>query len=87
MVSSYWLYTVKILHGRKQEFIDYMKERGVMVSQVHKRNDRHSCVSQFAPDMSLGNLDVIENEIVCIPVGWWVTHEQRSYIVGCMKEF
>ena len=54
-----------------------------MVSQVHERNDVHSCVSEFKS--SLPTLDEVTPKLVSIPVGWWVTDEQREYIVNCIK--
>ena len=60
-----------------------MKECGIMVSRVHERNDIHSCVSQYKSD--LPNLDKLVKEMICIPVGWWVTSEDRKYIVDCIK--
>lgn len=81
--SVYWIYT--LLVEDRDEFIKYMKEKGVMCSQVHKRNDVHSCFKQFKKELK--NLDEIEQKIVCIPVGWWVTEKDREYIVDCIKEF
>ena len=82
---SYWIYTLKILYNRKNEFLQYMKFKGIVVSQVHARNDRHSCLEKYIS--KLPNLDLLENQIVSIPVGWWITEEQRNYIVECIKEF
>ena len=83
--SAYWLYTVRILNGRKQEFIDKMKIAGIMTSQVHNRNDTNSCVKRFQEE--LPNLDILEAELVCIPVGWWLSNEELDRIVQSIKEF
>ena len=82
---SYWIYTLKILHNRKNEFIQFMKHKNIVVSQVHARNDTHSCVKEFK--WCLPRLDILENEIVSIPVGWWLTTDNLKYIVDCIKEF
>jgi len=79
--SSYWIYTMKV--NRQQDFMDYMKECGIMVSRVHERNDKHSCVSEFKTD--LPNLDELCGQMICIPNGWWITKEQREYIASCIK--
>ena len=55
-----------------------------MVSRVHERNDIHSCVSEFKTH--LPNLDKIVPKLVSIPVGWWVSKNDREYIVDCIKE-
>ncbi len=54
-----------------------------MVSQVHERNDIHTCVSEYKSH--LPSLDEIQKQLICIPNGWWVTNEQREYIVDCIK--
>lgn len=85
-LSAYWLFTIKIKNNRKQEFMDYMNnERKIMVSQVHNRNDIHSCISDSV--CNLPQLDELEKEIVCIPVGWWLTQENREYILESIKLF
>ena len=62
-----------------------MSSRGVVVSQVHRRNDTHSCVRDFATP--LPNLDHLEGSLVCIPVGWFVTPAMRDWVVQCVREF
>lgn len=79
--SSYWIYTLKV--ERQSDFMDKMKECKIMVSRVHERNDIHSCVSKYR--CHLPNLDKLVKEMICIPVGWWVTPEDRQYIVDCIK--
>ena len=54
--SSFWLYTLRV--SAKFKFMEYMKSHNVMVSQVHKRNDAHSCVAEFKT--ALPNLDKLE---------------------------
>ena len=83
MKSSFWLYTVLV--EDKQRFIDWMKEKGVMVSQVHQRNDVHSCFKEFRS--TLPNLDQIEKTLVCIPVGWWLSEEDVQTIVNACNSF
>ena len=81
--SAFWLYTVMV--DEKQKFIDYMKANNIMVSQVHQRNDVHTCFKDYV--VSLPNLDYVEKHIICIPVGWWITPELRSYIVEKINQF
>ena len=81
--SAYWLYT--ILVDNKAEFIEYMKENGVFCSQVHQRNDIHTCFSQFKTD--LPNLDEFEKKMVCIPVGWWLEERDVKEIIHLIKMF
>ena len=79
--SAYWIYTIKV--ERQDDFMRMMQEKDIMVSRVHERNDKHTCVQDFR--CSLPNLDKVVKEMICIPVGWWVTKEQREYIVESIK--
>ena len=80
--SSFWIYSMLVDH--KDEFMNHMKECGIMVSQVHERNDIHSCVKEF--ETHLPTLDKITPKLISIPVGWWVTKKERQYIVDCIKK-
>jgi dTDP-4-amino-4,6-dideoxygalactose transaminase len=82
MESSFWIYS--LLVDKKQDFMKYMKECGICVSQVHERNDMHSCVKEFRS--CLPNVDKTVPKVLSIPVGWWVTEEDRQYIVDCIKK-
>jgi dTDP-4-amino-4,6-dideoxygalactose transaminase len=77
--SEYWLYTIRILNDKKQEFMENMKDAKIMTSQVHNRNDINSCVKEYQE--TLPNLDILEKEMVCIPVGWWLGEEEMRYIM------
>ena len=79
--SSFWIYS--ILVENRQGFMNHMKECNIMVSQVHERNDIHTCVSEFK--IHLPTVDKIIPQLISIPVGWWVTKEQREYIVECIR--
>lgn len=79
--SSFWIYS--ILVERKEAFQRWMKERGIATSQVHERNDIHSTVRQYKS--ILPNLDSTIPMLSSIPVGWWVTEEDREYIVESIK--
>ncbi len=83
MNSACWLYSIKIKN--KSEFISYMKNNNIMVSQVHNRNDNHSCVSNFKCGLPI--LDDLEKELICIPNGWWLTEEELKKVIRCVKEF
>ena len=84
----YWIYTIKILFNLKNDFIEYMKNRGIIVSQVHARNDINSCMKNFSKKISnLPNLNRLEKQVCSIPVGWWITKNEREYIVKSIREF
>jgi dTDP-4-amino-4,6-dideoxygalactose transaminase len=79
--SAFWLYTIKVVE--RDQFILAMKARGIMTSRVHERNDRNTTVSAYR--RPLPQLDRFIQQMVCIPVGWWVTEEDRGYIVDSIK--
>ena len=60
-----------------------MKEADIMVSQVHNRNDINSCVKEF--EEVLPNLDILEKELVCIPVGWWLEEKCLEIIIKILN--
>ncbi len=80
--SSSWIYSMLV--DKKEDFMKWMKECGIVVSQVHERNDIHSCVKKFKTHLPM--LDKVTPELISIPVGWWITKEQREYIVDCIKK-
>ena len=82
MESAFWIYS--LLVERKGDFMKYMKECGIAVSQVHERNDIHTCVKDYRA--MLPNLDRTIGSVISIPIGWWVTEEDRKYIVDCIKK-
>jgi dTDP-4-amino-4,6-dideoxygalactose transaminase len=68
----------------RDRFMKWMKECNIIVSQVHERNDKHTCVREHMS--ALPQLDRTIGKVVSIPVGWWVNDEQREYIVDCIKK-
>lgn len=80
--SSYWLFT--ILVDERANFARKMEEKGIMVSRVHERTDMHTCQNEYRKN-DLPMLDKIVQKMICIPVGWWVSKEDREYIVDTIK--
>lgn len=81
--SASWLYTFHI--QQRDEFMLWMGEQGIQVSRVHERNDKHTTFRDSKTE--LPNLDTFNSTQVSIPVGWWLTQEQREKIVECVKKF
>jgi len=80
--SAFWIYSMLV--DDRDGFYRHMKECNIIVSQVHERNDKHTCVREFKS--SLPTLDRTIGKVVSIPVGWWVSDEEREYIVDCIKK-
>jgi dTDP-4-amino-4,6-dideoxy-D-glucose/dTDP-4-amino-2,4-dideoxy-beta-L-xylose transaminase len=79
--SSFWIYPMKV--EDRDGFVKRMTEAGITVSPVHERNDAHTCVRQFRA--SLPGLDYAAERLICIPVGSWVSDEDREYIADTIK--
>ena len=80
--SAFWIYSMLV--DDRDGFYRWMKECNIVVSQVHERNDKHTCVANNKS--LLPTLDRIIGKVVSIPVGWWVNDDQREYIVDCIKK-
>lgn len=80
--SAFWIYSMLV--EDRENFMKHMKSCGIIVSQVHERNDKHTCLKEYKT--FLPTLDSIIGKVVSIPVGWWVTEEDRSYIIECIKK-
>ena len=84
--SSYWLYSLLVEKGTKEEFMEYLKEYGISSSPVHHRNDRYDCTIEFA-EGDLEGVDEFYTKQVSIPVGWWLKEEEIEYIVKVIKNY
>jgi len=84
--GSFWLYTILLptLEDRLA-FMAYMKEKGIMVSQVHARNDLHTAF--LSSKANLPGVDSFTKRQVSIPVHWKLSGEERKYIADSCNEF
>jgi dTDP-4-amino-4,6-dideoxygalactose transaminase len=80
--SAFWIYSMLV--DNRDNFMKWMKECGIVVSQVHERNDKHTCTREYIS--KLPSLDRTIGKVISIPVGWWVTDEDRQYIAECIKK-
>lgn len=81
--ASYWLYTIHV--ENRDELMQKLKEEGIMTSKVHSRNDTHSMFAEFKRD--LPGVEEFNRTHLCIPVGWWVTEEDREFIAKKVLEY
>ena len=80
-VSSYWFYT--ILVENRSSFVKHMNSKGVEVRQAHSRNDTSDC---FGGKADLPSTKLIDEQMVQIPCGWWVSESEINYIADCISE-
>lgn len=81
--SSYWLFTIRVEATLRGSLIAHLKEHGIVSSAVHQRNDLHPCVASYAA--RLPQLNVLAEELLCLPVGWWVGATDRDRIVRMIR--
>lgn len=83
--SAFWIFTVKLGSIEERYRVsEYLTEHGVMNSITHTRNDRYSLFKAY--NTSLPGLDYFGDRMLNIPCGWWVSNDDREYIVQCLKE-
>jgi dTDP-4-amino-4,6-dideoxygalactose transaminase len=81
--SAHWLYTMRVKN--RQRFMEHMKDANITASQVHARNDTHTVFKDFKCD--LPGVDEFVSEQVSIPVGWWLTEKDVSYICDMVIKY
>jgi dTDP-4-amino-4,6-dideoxygalactose transaminase len=81
VTPAHWLYTV--LADRRDDLARHLTEAGVDCSQAHRRNDQHPVFAESRTD--LPGLDCFYSRMLHIPCGWWVTDEQREFVVDCIR--
>ena len=80
--SAYWVYT--LLADRRDDLLKALRKRNVFASKVHYRNDIYSCFNR-SEHRPLPGVDAFSRKYLCIPSGWWVSIEDREYIVDAIK--
>jgi perosamine synthetase len=79
---SYWFYTV--MAENRDDLSAHLNAHGIGNSQAHKRNDQHPIFA--ASQCDLPGVDQFYSHMLHIPCGWWVTDEQREYIVEVIRK-
>ena len=83
--SNYWVFPMLITTGIRDEFKRYMEGSGVMVSQVHARNDKHTAYDYDSGPL-FGAASFVSQQIN-IPCGWWLSPEDINRIVSAIKSW
>lgn len=84
-VPAYWLYTIRVLNGKRDNLMRHLKEAGIASSRVHERNDKHTCVLKYRA--MLPGLEQASKEMLCIPMGWWISEDDRKYIITTINKW
>jgi len=81
--SSHWIYS--LLVEDRDSFQKYMKNNGIGCSPVHVRNDQYSIFKDFRT--RLAGCDHFCSRMVNIPVGWWLTPDEKTYIIETINNY
>jgi dTDP-4-amino-4,6-dideoxygalactose transaminase len=81
--STHWLYTVRALS--RDRFVKWMNDNGIQTSRVHQRNDIHTYAREFKAD--LPGVDEFNAFQANVPVGWWLSGDNKNYIINKIKEW
>jgi len=75
--SAEWIFTIFV--ENRDRFVKLMTDKGIAVSRVHDRNDKHPCFKKYS-DYLPQTTQVCET-MICLPCGWWLEQEDLEYIV------
>lgn len=78
---SFWVYPLKV--ADRAGFMRKLVGAGVATSLISRRNDAHSCVAAARTD--LPGLDGVYDRVVYVPVGWWLSEEDRNHVVDTIR--
>lgn len=96
--GAYWLYTLRLPDpALRDQFKQFMADKGIMVSQVHRRNDEYSVFEKYSaryyPDLGkyipnhLPGLNKFSAQMVCIPINNALTDDEIDTIINACNEF
>jgi len=84
--SAYWLYTLTA--DDRDGLQAHLAERGVASSPVHASNTRHTAFKRQSRGAdSVPNADWFDAHQLSIPVGWWLTHDEREQVAAAVISF
>ena len=78
---SFYVYPVKV--DDRPSFLRKLIDAGIGTVVISRRNDAHSCMS--TSDEALPGLDSIHERVAYVPVGWWLSEEDRAHIVDTIR--
>lgn len=84
--NSHWLYSI-IYKGNRDNLMHYLKLKGIDCSPVHAANHRHSCFNGHAFEYDLPAANYVDQHQLSIPVGWWLTDDNITYIIESILSY
>ena len=80
-IPSHWVYS--FLCERRDDLLSKLRQNRVYASKVHMRNDSYSCFGTGPGELE--GVARFEREQLSIPCGWWVSDEDREYILEIIR--
>jgi len=81
---SWWAFC--IFSDEREKLMKFLDEKGIITTPMWRRNDRYTTFKVDFPK-ELPSMNKLQNKILFIPSGWWVTKRDREYIVESIKQF
>lgn len=81
-MPSYWLYTLLSEHSAEIE--KALNDVGVSASKLHRPNHLHTIFDSSR--VKVPGLDSFYRRLLHIPCGWWVTDDDREFIVDTLRK-
>lgn len=79
---SWWAFP--ILVDKREALMKFLASEGIETTPMWRRNDEYSV---FEVTHYLHNMTALEDKILFIPVGWWLTPQERRHIVKSIIRF
>lgn len=79
--SSYWTYAMRA--ERRDDLIRKLTAHGIGAQRLHLRNDAYTCFG--GKPSELPGTAEFDAQNLSIPCGWWVSEEERTRIVECIR--
>jgi len=79
----FWGFVVRASH--RDELMRMLKANGVQCSKLHQRNDGYTGFD--ASPRALPGTDVLANEMLALPVGWWLDERQLMAMIRLIESW
>ena len=84
--NSFWLCTI-VVHEKRIELQNYLRNLNIETNQVHFRNDRYSIFRKFIKKRAYPNMDKYENNYLVIPLNLKISSKDAYYIGTTINNF
>jgi perosamine synthetase len=81
-IPAYWVFLLLAEH--RDEMITILKQKGIMVSAIHQRNDIYSGFG-VNQNFRLPNTEYLQDHIIGIPCGWWLGDGDLERIAAALE--